>query len=98
MRRPWDCLRAFTKPGMASAASNPMMATTIMISTRGKPAWLLRCVLLMYVFLRCTVVCFVTVFEISTPDAIAWRHRKLQNRSLPFRQLFDHVLGTNYPM
>src|SRR5579862_1937041 len=33
-----DVARAFTKLGMAIAASKPIMATTIMISTRVKPA------------------------------------------------------------
>ena len=33
----WLAVRAFTKFGMAIAASRPMMATTIMISTRVKP-------------------------------------------------------------
>src|ERR1043166_4864868 len=33
----WDCVRARTKLGMAMAANNPMMATTIMISTSVKP-------------------------------------------------------------
>src|ERR1017187_9394294 len=32
-----DCVRARTKLGIAIAASKPMMATTIMISTRVKP-------------------------------------------------------------
>src|ERR1035437_6069448 len=34
MRLPCDCLRFLMKLGIASAASNPMMATTIMISTK----------------------------------------------------------------
>jgi hypothetical protein len=34
----WALLRARTKLGMAMAASKPMMATTIMISTSVKPA------------------------------------------------------------
>src|SRR5687767_15228491 len=33
----WDAVRAFTKLGIAIAASKPMMATTIMISTRVNP-------------------------------------------------------------
>src|SRR5580692_9522688 len=33
-----EVARAFTKLGMAMAASKPIMATTIMISTRVKPA------------------------------------------------------------
>src|SRR5882762_2077924 len=33
----WLAVRAFTKFGIAIAASKPMMATTIMISTRMKP-------------------------------------------------------------
>src|SRR5881394_2165173 len=33
----WLAVRAFTKLGIAIAASKPMMATTIMISTRVKP-------------------------------------------------------------
>src|SRR2546427_12439395 len=33
----WDCVRARTKLGIAIAAKRPMMATTIMISTRVKP-------------------------------------------------------------
>src|SRR5579872_3380053 len=33
----WALVRARTKLGMAMAASRPMMATTIMISTRVKP-------------------------------------------------------------
>src|SRR6516225_6206570 len=33
----WEVVRAFTKFGIAIAASKPMMATTIMISTRVKP-------------------------------------------------------------
>jgi hypothetical protein len=34
----WDVVRARTKLGMAIAANNPMIATTIMISTRVNPA------------------------------------------------------------
>jgi hypothetical protein len=33
----WDAVRALTKLGIAIAASKPMMATTIMISTSVKP-------------------------------------------------------------
>src|SRR5947199_3463498 len=40
----WAVVRAFTKFGIAMAASNPMIATTIMISTSVKPAVL--CVLI----------------------------------------------------
>src|SRR5580658_1829050 len=36
-----EVVRALTKLGMAMAASNPMMATTIMISTSVNPALLL---------------------------------------------------------
>src|SRR3989442_555985 len=36
----WAFSRAFTKFGIAIAASSPMMATTIMISTSVKPAFL----------------------------------------------------------
>src|ERR1043166_2508298 len=36
----WALSRAFTKFGIAIAANKPMMATTIMISTRVKPAFL----------------------------------------------------------
>src|SRR5260370_8321954 len=35
-----DVVRAFTKLGIAIAANNPIMATTIMISTRVKPDFL----------------------------------------------------------
>src|SRR6266404_4163498 len=45
----WLAVRALTKLGMAMAASNPMMATTIMISTNVKPA--LRDVLTFILFL-----------------------------------------------
>jgi len=34
----WARVRALTKLGIAMAASNPMIATTIMISTSVKPA------------------------------------------------------------
>src|SRR5436190_10468 len=34
----WDAVRAFTKLGTAIEARRPTMATTIMISTRVKPA------------------------------------------------------------
>src|SRR5437016_11141636 len=37
----WALSRAFTKFGIAIAASNPMIATTIMISTSVKPAVLI---------------------------------------------------------
>lgn len=37
-----DVARAFTKFGIAIAANTPMMATTIMISTRVKPALWMR--------------------------------------------------------
>src|SRR6185295_11767401 len=48
----WLAVRAFTKFGIAIAANNPMMATTIMISTRVKPALLfvLICITLLSVF------------------------------------------------
>ena len=45
----WAVVRAFTKFGIAIAASKPMMATTIMISTRVKPDFLL--VLLIFIVL-----------------------------------------------
>src|ERR1044071_2353098 len=35
----WDWVRAFTKFGTAIAASNPMIATTIMISINVKPCF-----------------------------------------------------------
>src|SRR6267143_1508488 len=46
--------RAFTKLGIAIAASNPMMATTIIISTSVKPAlrFVLTCMLLTFLFVR----------------------------------------------
>src|SRR5438094_2066183 len=49
----WAFSRAFTKFGIAIAASKPMMATTIMISTRVKPAvlFVLICMTLLSVFL-----------------------------------------------
>ena len=49
IRRPCDCLRDLTKPGTAKAASSPMIATTIMISTRVKPLRLLRILLIIIV-------------------------------------------------
>src|SRR5579859_216080 len=48
-----DVARAFTKLGIAMAASKPMMATTIMISTRVKPA------------LRDCFICFMFSFFCS---------------------------------
>ena len=44
-----DCVRAFTKLGIAIAANRPMMATTIMISTRVKPD-----LLLVLIFIYCS--------------------------------------------
>ena len=35
----WAVVRECTKFGMAIAAKSPMMATTIMISTRVNPVW-----------------------------------------------------------
>src|SRR6266576_482251 len=53
-----EVLRALTKLGIAIAARRPMMATTIMISTRVKPA--LREVLIFISFLTfCVAVCGV---------------------------------------
>src|SRR5439155_10397639 len=48
----WAFSRALTKLGIAIAANNPMMATTIMISTRVKPAFLfvLICITDLFVF------------------------------------------------
>src|SRR5580658_9281465 len=48
----WEVARAFTKLGIAMAASNPMMATTIIISTRVKPA-LRDCFMFFILFLFC---------------------------------------------
>src|ERR1035438_1902886 len=50
-----DCVRARTKLGIAIAASKPMMATTIMISTRVKPD--LREVLFFIFTFLCLSVC-----------------------------------------
>src|ERR1700722_2091210 len=47
-----EVARAFTKFGIAIAAKRPMMATTIMISTRVKPA--LR--MFWFVFILCLVL------------------------------------------
>src|ERR1051326_8112486 len=49
----WAFSRAFTKFGIAIAANNPMMATTIMISTRVKPdlLFVLFCITLLSFFL-----------------------------------------------
>src|SRR5882672_7789853 len=44
-----EVARAFTKFGIAIAANRPMMATTIMISTRVKPAF--RWVLFVFIML-----------------------------------------------
>src|SRR5437868_6052578 len=48
----WAVVRAFTKFGMAMAASNPMIATTIMISTSVKPdlRFVLICIVLTFFF------------------------------------------------
>src|SRR5438093_13402656 len=48
----WAVSRAFTKFGIAIAANNPMMATTIIISTRVKPAvlFVLICITLTFCF------------------------------------------------
>ena len=40
--------RARTKLGMAIAANKPMMATTIMISTKVKPDWFLVLIFIFY--------------------------------------------------
>src|SRR5215469_17413069 len=53
-----EVARAFTKLGIAMAASKPMMATTIMISTRVKPA------------LRDCFVCFILYYFLFT--ALRW--------------------------
>src|SRR6201996_8345 len=50
-----EVARAFTKFGIAMAASKPMMATTIMISTRVKPA--LRMFLFVFIFLSSHLRC-----------------------------------------
>ena len=44
----WAVWRAFTKLGIAIAARRPMMATTIMISTSVKPAFLLVLVFMLF--------------------------------------------------
>src|SRR6267154_2972215 len=46
----WAFSRAFTKFGIAIAANNPMMATTIMISTSVKPAVLFVLICMSYLF------------------------------------------------
>ena len=48
----WAVVRALTKLGIAIAANSPIMATTIMISTSVKPAFLffLLCILLIFLF------------------------------------------------
>ena len=46
----WEVVRARTKLGIAIAASNPMIATTIMISTRVKPALLDLLILILALF------------------------------------------------
>src|SRR3954463_1453215 len=56
----WALRRARTKLGMAMGASRPMMATTIMISTRGKPALRERLVFIQLVFFQCRSVNEVT--------------------------------------
>src|SRR5438445_12260027 len=43
----WLAARAFTKLGIAIAASKPMMATTIMISTRVKPDFPVRLIFIL---------------------------------------------------
>ena len=59
----WDVVRALTKLGIAMAANRPMMATTIMISTRVNPA--LRDVLFVFIFLI-----FVCAVELSVRRVI----------------------------
>src|SRR5580658_1550593 len=56
-----EVARAFTKFGIAMAASKPMMATTIIISTNVKPA--LRMFLYVFIFF-----CLVTEAD-STPNS-----------------------------
>src|SRR5258708_5460759 len=46
----WEAARALTKLGIAMAASMAMMATTIMISTRVKPADRLRFIFMSSLF------------------------------------------------
>src|SRR5215469_6400658 len=53
-----EVARAFTKLGIAMAANKPMMATTIMISTRVKPA------------LRDCFICFILYYFLFT--ALRW--------------------------
>ena len=45
-----DVVRARTKLGMAIAASRPMIATTIMISTRVNPCVRLRLICILYMY------------------------------------------------
>jgi hypothetical protein len=49
----WDVARALMKLGIAMAANKPMMATTIMISTKVKPA--LRTFLIVFILLFLSV-------------------------------------------
>src|SRR5580698_4722187 len=60
-----EVARAFTKLGIAMAASKPMMATTIMISTRVKPA------------LRDCFICFILFLLSVLRVAVEHNHRRV---------------------
>ena len=51
----WEVVRARTKLGMAIAAKRPMMATTIIISTRVKPALFVVLIFILLVTFCCEV-------------------------------------------
>src|SRR5580658_2316227 len=70
-----EVARAFTKLGMAMAASKPIMATTIIISTRVKPA------------LRDCFICFMFQLSLSLWQRSERRDRRVMMITFAFTGL-----------
>src|SRR5258706_10662624 len=98
----WEVVRALTKLGIAIAASRPMMATTIMISTRVKPD-----LFEVLTFIMCLAFFggvnkasggfkrLQFLFTNCLPHPRRWQHQHLRCQLLPGHDVLEHATPIN---
>jgi hypothetical protein len=91
-----DVLRAFTNDGIAIAASKPMIATTIMISTNVKPVFLFIAFLLLGCGLRpCPINVTEDTLAGSVPTSQADSNRVVSISRKSFYSKENKILAMN---
>ena len=85
-------MRALTKLGIAIAANKPMMATTIMISTRVNADFFDFWIFILFAFV-CIAEYAKATSEVCLSDAVPFTYRQLLFAGLGVANLEPHILS-----